>query len=53
MSADIHGNSLLANAGVEQLTRKYILGHKTTDIDINDRYTHLRIEKLVSAIDLI
>lgn len=45
-------NSLLANAGVDELTRKYILGHKT-DSGINERYTHLHISKLVEAIDLI
>ena len=52
MSADIHGNSLLANAEVEELTRKYILGHKT-DTGINERYTHLHISKLIEAIDRI
>lgn len=42
----------LSNAGVDDLTRKYILGHKT-DTDITDRYTHRRIEQLVEAIDKI
>lgn len=53
MNADIHGNSLLADASVDRLTRKYIMGHKTTDADITDRYTHKRIEQLIDAIDKI
>lgn len=53
MSVGIHGNSLMADAGVDRLTRKYIMGHKTTDVDINDRYTHKKIASLVAAIDLI
>lgn len=53
MNVDTLGNSLLADAGVDKLTRKYIMGHKTTDTDINDRYTHKRIEQLRDAIDLI
>ncbi len=42
----------LNNAGVDDLTRKYILGHKT-DVDITDRYTHRTIEQLIEAIDKI
>lgn len=37
---------------IDTLTIKYILGHKT-DTDITERYTHRRIEQLVSGIDLI
>ena len=46
------GNTLLSNAGVDKLTRKYILGQKT-DQDINERYTHRNIQQLVEALDKI
>lgn len=42
----------LSNAGVDEFTRKVLLGHKT-DADITDRYTHRRIEQLIDAIDKI
>lgn len=43
---------MLYNAGVDDLTRKYILGHKT-DTDVTSRYTHKRVAELVEAIDKI
>ena len=36
-------------AGVDALTRKWLMGHSTDD-DITDHYTHASIEKLVEAI---
>lgn len=41
----------LKNAGVDELTRKRILGHSTQDI--TDRYTHTSIKQLIDAIDRI
>ena len=41
----------LKNAGIDELTRKRILGHSTQDI--TDRYTHTSIQQLIDAIDLI
>ncbi len=40
----------LDNAGIDDLTKKYILGHRT-DTEITERYTHRTIEQLISAID--
>lgn len=42
-------NSLLANNGVDQETRKKLIGHKTDAV--NTGYTHLDIEKLKGAMD--
>ena len=42
-------NSTLANAGVSNEVRMKLTGHKSPEM--NDRYTHLQMETLKSAMD--